>query len=134
MQRMLGSTVASAVLWMGAAPIVGCSSTNQSAPTSADAGVTDGASTEASGPLVTPVPLPNGAPGIGFDDLRYAPVLREVLAPGGRSGNLDLVDPDTLAVTAIGGFSISSSFAVGSHTSGTTSADEGSGVLFAIDH
>jgi hypothetical protein len=83
---------------------------------------------------VTRVPLPNGAPGIGFDDLRYAPVLKKVLAPGGRSGNLDLVDPATLAVTAIGGFSTSTTFAVGSHTSGTTSADEGNGVLFAIDH
>jgi hypothetical protein len=136
-QRVLGSTVTSAALWVGGASLVGCSSTspraNPSAPTHGDAGVGDGAS-EAAGPSVTPVPLPNGAPGIGFDDLRYAPVLRKVLAPGGRSGNLDLVDPDTLAVTPIGGFTMSSSFAVGSHASGTTSADEGSGVLFAIDH
>jgi hypothetical protein len=78
--------------------------------------------------------LPDGAPGIGFDDLRYAPVIKKVLAPGGRSGNLDLVDPDTLAVTAIGGFTASSTFSLGSHTSGSTSADEGAGTLFAIDH
>jgi hypothetical protein len=78
--------------------------------------------------------LPDGAPGIGFDDLRYAPVIKKVLAPGGRSGNLDLVDPDTLAVTAIGGFTASSTFTVGSHTSGSTSADEGVGTIFAIDH
>jgi DNA-binding beta-propeller fold protein YncE len=61
-------------------------------------------------------------------------VLKKVLAPGGRSGNLDLVDPGTLAVTAIGGFSTSTTFMLGSHASGTTSADEGSGALFAIDH
>ncbi|MGH7434209.1 MAG: hypothetical protein ACRENE_00875, partial [Polyangiaceae bacterium] len=76
---------------------------------------------------MSPVPLPDGAPGIGFDDLRYAPVLKKVLAPGGRSGNLDLVDPTTLAVDAIGGFSASTTFAAGSHSSGTTSADEGAG-------
>jgi hypothetical protein len=57
-----------------------------------------------------------------------------VLAPGGRSGNLDLVDPDTLAVTPVGGFSVSTSFTAGSHVSGVTSADEGGGKLFAIDH
>ena len=84
--------------------------------------------------MVTPVPLPNSAPGIGFDDLRYAPMLRKVLAPAGRSGNLDLVDRDTLNVTAIGGFSMSTTFAVGSHLAGCTSADEGNGVLYAIDH
>jgi hypothetical protein len=126
--------LAFAALWLAAASVVGCSSTNESAPNHADAGVADAGSADAGGPPVTPVPLPNGAPGIGFDDLRYAPVLKRVLAPGGRSGNLDLVDPDTLAVTTIGGFSTSGTFAVGSHTSGTTSADEGTGVLFAIDH
>src|SRR5207237_37460 len=48
--------------------------------------------------------------------------------------NLDLVDPDTLAVTPIGGFSMSAGFTLGGHASGTTSADEGNGALFAIDH
>jgi hypothetical protein len=119
--------------WAGAAWLAGCSAGSQPATSPGDSGVADGARADA-GASVTPVPLPNGAPGIGFDDLRYAPVLKKVLAPGGRSGNLDLVDPDTLAVTPIGGFSTSSAFSVGSHTSGTTSADEGSGVLFAIDH
>jgi hypothetical protein len=132
-ERILGSTVTSAVLWAGAVCLVGCSSTDENAPSRADSGMGDAASADAALP-VTQAPLPNGAPGIGFDDLRYAPHLKRVLAPGGRSGNLDLVDPDTQAVTPIGGFSMSSSFAVGSHMSGTTSADEGNGVLFAIDH
>jgi hypothetical protein len=122
----------SGVLGACAACIVGCSSTGNGAAPHADSGVDHDASE--GGLHVTPVPLPNGAPGIGFDDLRYAPLLKKVLAPAGRSGNLDLVDPDTLAVTPIGGFTSSSSFMIGSHSSGCTSADEGTGPLYAIDH
>src|SRR5262245_8955359 len=51
------------------------------------------------------VALPDGAHGIGFDDLRFDAGLGLVLAPAGGTGNLDLVDPKTGAVTAIGGFS-----------------------------
>src|SRR5207247_1468062 len=40
------------------------------------------------------VDLPSGTVGIGFDDLRYSATLHRVLVPGGRSGNLDLIDPD----------------------------------------
>ena len=36
------------------------------------------------------VKLPDDAPGIGFDDLRYSSTLRRVLVPAGRSGRLDL--------------------------------------------
>src|SRR5215469_11520827 len=79
-----------------------------------------------------PLPLPNGAGGIGFDDMGFAPSLHKVLVPAGRSGNLDLVDPDTLAVTAIGGFSSASAFG-GGHGQGVTSADAGRGLLFATD-
>ena len=85
-------------------------------------------------PSIVPVALPNGDPGIGFDDLRYAPVIKKVLAPAGRSGNLDLVDPNTLDVTPISGFSASATFTAGGHSAGVTSADEGGGKLFAIDH
>jgi hypothetical protein len=142
---MLRVSVSSAVLCAGAACVVGCSTTSQGTPSQADSGgldsatpypdsaVADSALPDAA-PAVTPVALPDGVPGIGFDDLRYAPVLKMVLAPGGRSGNLDLVDPDTLAVTAVGGFSVSTTFTAGSHVSGVTSADEGGGRLFAIDH
>src|SRR5215469_15265513 len=79
-----------------------------------------------------PLPLPNGAGGIGFDDLGFAPSLHKVLVPAGRSGNLDLVDPDTLAVTAIGGFSSANAFG-GGHGQGVTSADAGRGLIFATD-
>jgi DNA-binding beta-propeller fold protein YncE len=130
--RVSGPSSRSLVLWAGA--VLGCSSSKgQAVAAHPDSGLTDSSSADA-GLTVTPVPLPNGTAGIGFDDLRYAPTLKKVLAPGGRSGNLDLVDPDTLEVTAIGGFSTSTAFTVGSHTSGTTSADEGAATLFAIDH
>lgn len=77
------------------------------------------------------VPVPDGAGGIGFDDLIFSPALRQVLAPAGRTGNLDLVDPATRKVTAISGFS--KSVFGGGHGEGTTSADEGRGLLFASD-
>jgi hypothetical protein len=83
-------------------------------------------------PAPETIPLPSGEGGIGLDDLRYSPALRKVLAPAGRTGNLDLVDPSTGAVTIISGFGATGSYA-GGHGDGTTSVDEGAGYLFAID-
>ncbi len=80
----------------------------------------------------TPIPLPNGAGGIGFDDLGYSAQLGQVLVPAGRTGNLDLIDPKTLAVTTISGFNAQNSFG-GGHGEGTTSVDFGRGLLFATD-
>jgi hypothetical protein len=80
----------------------------------------------------TPLPLPDGAPGIGFDDLRYSRELGRVLVPAGRSGFLDLIDPATQKVTAIGGFSKAASYGEG-HGQGVTSVDVGAGLLFATD-
>jgi DNA-binding beta-propeller fold protein YncE len=82
-------------------------------------------------PDATLVPLPDGRPGIGFDDLKFSPT-GGVLAPGGRSGNLDLVDPATLAVTAIGGFSAAPLHFAG-HDQGPTAVDEGGGFFFVTD-
>jgi hypothetical protein len=79
-----------------------------------------------------PLSLPNGQGGIGFDDLGFASSLRRVLIPAGRSGNLDLIDPDTLEVTVIPGFSSRTAFG-GGHGQGVTSADVGRGLLFATD-
>jgi DNA-binding beta-propeller fold protein YncE len=82
-------------------------------------------------PGTTTVPLPDGRPGIGFDDLRFS-TSYGVLAPAGRTGNLDLVDPATLAVRAIGGFSMEPLHFAG-HDQGATSVDEGGGFLFVTD-
>jgi DNA-binding beta-propeller fold protein YncE len=79
----------------------------------------------------TPLPLPGGDGGIGFDDLGYSPELGKVLVPAGRTGKLDLIDPKTLAVDSIGGFSESTE--AHGHGDGTTSAAFGAGLLFASD-
>ena len=78
------------------------------------------------------VPLPDGSPGIGFDDLRWSRSLGRVIAPGGRSGKVHLVDPETKKVTTIDGFSATPDFE-GGHDYGATSADEGRGLLFVTD-
>ena len=90
------------------------------------------AKTSPESPTPTPVAIPDGAGGIGFDDLGFARGLKRVLVPAGRTGSLDLLDPQTQAVTAIPGFSRSTG-GKGGHGAGTTSADEGAGFLFASD-
>jgi DNA-binding beta-propeller fold protein YncE len=78
------------------------------------------------------VSLPNGEKGIGFDDLRFSRRLHRVLVPSGRTGLLALVDPVTLAIESIPGFSAKAAFA-GGHGEGITSVDEGDGRLFVAD-
>ena len=79
------------------------------------------------------IDLPDGHPGIGFDDLRYSARLHRVLVPGGRSGNLALVDPDTHDITAVGGFSTTSSFEASGHDFGITSVDDLGSLLVVTD-
>jgi DNA-binding beta-propeller fold protein YncE len=79
------------------------------------------------------IQLPDGKLGIGFDDLRYSARLHRVLVPGGRSGNLVLVDPDTLGIVTIPGFSTSSSFDSNGHDFGITSVDDLGGLLAVTD-
>lgn len=81
---------------------------------------------------LTPVPMPGGGEGIGFDDLGYASGLKKILVPGGRTGKLFLVDPVTRKIKAFGGFSKRGGFK-GGHGEGITSADEGAGLLFGTD-
>ncbi len=76
--------------------------------------------------------LPGGEAGIGFDDLGFSPQLHRVLAPAGRTGKLDLIDPASLAIETVDGFSSEASFG-GGHGEGTTSVDPGGGFLFATD-
>lgn len=79
------------------------------------------------------IELPNGSPGIGFDDLRFSARLHRVLVPGGRSGNLALIDPSTHAITTIGGFSTTTSFDSGGHDFGITSVDDLGSLLVVTD-
>lgn len=90
------------------------------------------AAAAAAGAALEPLALPGGDGGIGFDDLRFSPDLHAVIVPAGRTGRLDLVDPRTREVRAVGGFSAARGGARG-HSQGTTSADFGEGLLFASD-
>jgi DNA-binding beta-propeller fold protein YncE len=74
-------------------------------------------------PETQSVPIPDGAKGIGYDDLEYAPGLKRILVPAGRTGRLVLIDPATKTVVSVTGFSSAASFA-GGHGQGTTSAAE----------
>jgi hypothetical protein len=81
----------------------------------------------------TKLALPGGEAGIGFDDLMFSSSLHRVLAPAGRTGKLDLIDPATLKIESIAGFSADSDKFGGGHGEGTTSADSGGGFVFASD-
>lgn len=85
--------------------------------------------------VATPVKLvlPGGEGGVGFDDLMFSPALHRVLAPAGRTGRLDLIDPKTQKLESIGGFSTETDKFGGGHGQGTTSADVGGGFIFASD-
>jgi DNA-binding beta-propeller fold protein YncE len=76
--------------------------------------------------------LPDGADGIGFDDLRFSDELHALIVAAGRTGRLDLVDPRTGAIDSVDGFSRAGARGRG-HEEGTTSADAGQGYVFAID-
>src|SRR5262249_51233668 len=69
----------------------------------------------------------------GFDDMAYDSHLGKVIVPAGATGSLDLIDPDSLNVTAIPGFSTTVPDPTGGHGDGTTSAVAQQGFLFAID-
>ena len=81
---------------------------------------------------VEPLPLPGGKGGIGFDDLRFDAALHRLLIPAGRTGNVDLIDPATGAITSISGFSKIARYDAG-HGQSVTSVDVGEGWLFATD-
>ena len=130
-----------------------CSSGSSGSPTGADSGVSKGAggstaadastSVSTGGAGVTPpdggapksdrIAIPGGSTGIGFDDLMYSAKLHRVLAPSGWTGNVNLINPDTLEVTTISGFSSDPSWKSGDDTRGVGSADEGNGFVFGGD-
>src|SRR4051812_3849532 len=88
----------------------------------------DVVATSAPGASVTPasvapavIRLPRGERGIGFDDLAFAHGLRQVLVPSGGTGRVNLIDPDSFAVTSLEAGPISTY--AGGHDNGVTSAD-----------
>jgi DNA-binding beta-propeller fold protein YncE len=81
----------------------------------------------------TKLALPGGDGGIGFDDMMFSPSLHRVIAPAGRTGKLDLIDPKTQKIESIAGFSTDTDKFGGGHDEGTTSADVGGGFIFASD-
>jgi hypothetical protein len=83
--------------------------------------------------LTTPLTIPNGSAGIGFDDLGFSSELHKVIVPAGQTGNLVLIDPASRKMEVIGGFSSQAPFS-GGHGEGVTSADAGRGGIFATDH
>jgi DNA-binding beta-propeller fold protein YncE len=83
-------------------------------------------------PVTEVVQLPGGEAGIGFDDLQYAPGLRKVLVPGGRSGRLFLISPGSREIAFVDGFTSKTSY-TGGHGDGTTSACEGGSLIYASD-
>jgi len=91
-----------------------------------------GAAATAPMPPPTALQLPDGERGIGFDDLRFSSALNRLLVPSGRTGRLNLVDPQTRGIESVEGFSSSDRFE-GGHGAGTTSADSGHGFIFASD-
>src|SRR5437660_9261985 len=90
--------------WLLAGVLAACgSSSGSSPPHRADGGTSAPAGN---------VDLPGGSGGVGFDDIRFSTGLRRIVSAPGNTGKVDLVDPDTLDVTSIDGF-----------TDGTESAD-----------
>src|SRR5256885_5693367 len=79
----------------------------------------------------TIISLPGSTGAIGFDDMSYDAALGKVIVPAGDTGNLDLIDPDTMAIKAIPGFSTASPDVATGHSVGTTSAISHKGILFA---
>lgn len=71
-------------------------------------------------PAAEPLPLPGGEDGIPFDDLHFAREPGRVVAPGGSTDRVALIDPAAMEVTALD--------AAGA----VDSADAGGGLVFAL--
>jgi DNA-binding beta-propeller fold protein YncE len=69
---------------------------------------------------------------IGFDDIGYFAALGRVMVPAGASGEIALIDPSSLAVERIRAFESGRDRGAG-HGDGVTSADAGTGMIFATD-
>jgi hypothetical protein len=79
------------------------------------------------------IAIPGGGHGIDFDDLQYFPAIDRVAIPAAQTGDLDLIDPDTNAVTVIPDVAAKTP-APGGDDRGATSAAYGGGYIFTGDH
>lgn len=82
------------------------------------------------GPIKTFRLTPQG--GVGFDDLWFSLEMHAVLAPAGGTGCVEAFEPGSFARTSLCGIGTDGAYA-GGHGEGTTSADFGAGLVFAID-
>jgi hypothetical protein len=118
-----------AVLAATSATLLGCHGSavdSRSRPQS-----TAGAENPATSSVKTFRLTPSG--GIGFDDLWFSPELGAVLAPAGGTGCVDLFDSALVSRTSLCGIGARAGKYAGGHGEGTTSADFGAGLVFAID-
>lgn len=82
------------------------------------------------GDTVTVMPVALGRPG-AYDDLRYSPELKKVVAAPGGTGQVFLIDPDSMAVQMVpapGGV-----YSADASTSTVYAADRGGNAIHAID-
>jgi hypothetical protein len=80
----------------------------------------------------TPVPIPGGEGGIGFDDLVFSARLKRFIVPAGRTGSVFLMDPTTRRLEALGALTKLPSWK-GGHGQSATSADASRDMLFVAD-
>jgi hypothetical protein len=80
----------------------------------------------------TPIPVPGGEGGIGFDDLVFSGALGRFIVPGGRTGSVFLLDPGTRKLEALGHLSKLETWQ-GGHGQSATSADARADTLFVAD-
>ncbi len=101
-------------------------------PILSQAAFADGFSYDESPRHIAPIPIPGATTGVGFDDMQFSLPLKEVLVPGGRMGDLFFVNPQSHAISEIGGFSVHLEY-YGGHNEGVTSADSNKRFIFATD-
>jgi hypothetical protein len=80
----------------------------------------------------TPIVVPGGEGGIGFDDLVFSGALGRFVVPGGRTGSVFLLDPATRRLEALGRLSKLPTWQ-GGHGQSATSADATADTLFVAD-
>lgn len=81
-------------------------------------------------PMVTPVKLSPDNSVIWFDRQSYSTILHKVLLPGANTGNLFMVDPDSLAVSTVKGFAMADPPTA---KGGSTAIAEGDGLLYVTN-